>query len=331
MSIYKLSVMSLATLVAVALCQQARAESSYDSFGQELINMIKSGGGLIGSQCKDEISSSVNPNNIDKMLREARRGNNCRSVRKYLGIIENGSAQHKKQARFEIIDAYDRAGDEIGAMLAAKKYIKTYGQSEAIRIQVLRVARNNFVKARGRDPLWEKMVLGTHESQTRANPFFQNIIAYNFFRDYPRSKYRSEVEKIYSLASKNVDDHFIGIAKYYMNRKEYKAVIIRLQSVWAIGPDSDIYPESLYMSIQAFIKLAQQVKVVGNGKVIRRIGLRKIDEGRVRSILQLQPTDSLNYKEQVEFLIEQATVLMGYMEEAIPNSSWTKKAQRLFK
>ena len=331
-SLYKISVLCLALIVSFAFCDKAKAigDSSYLSFGQELRQYIRSGASSLGRQCRDEIDRSANSNNVAATIERARGKRNCRAVKLYLGAIEYGSDEQKQQARFEIIDAYDSAGDEIGAMKAAKIYINEHGQNETVRVKIIRIARGSFSTVVGRDPLWEKMVLNEHSAQTLENPFFQYIIADKFFRDYPNSSHRPEVQQIQNLAASNIDDHFMSIVNFYMRRREYKAAILRLQTVLARGPESQIYGEGLHTSIEAYVKLAQQVSDVGRGRVIRSIGLRRIDEDRVRAILDIAPLQRLDASLHEKYLLDQASILMGYMEDFIPGDSWTRKAQGFF-
>lgn len=315
------------------------SDSSYLSYTQELTRLIQNGGRQVRRECADEVMGTVFPGNINESFAQARqlvashrRRQGCQAVSYYLGIIEHGNEEQIRQARAEIVEAYVLGGDSFGAMNSANFFLGTYGQNQNIRFRMIEVAREYFATHPERDPFWEKMILGIHPTQQQGNSLYQNFIARNFLADFPQisPQMRAVVDEVYKLAIDNIDQHFLAIAKFYHDRREYKATIIRLQPVWRIGPNSNIFPESLYLSIDSFIKLAQQVQTVGEGRVIRQFGLRTIDADRVRDLLELEATDPVDYAEQVNFLLEQASLLMEIMEANIPGNPWTARAQALF-
>ena len=204
---------------------------------------------------------------------------------------------------------------------------------EEIRTKIFEVARANFATNPGRDPFWEKMVLGIHSQQNRNNPAFQYYSAALFQRDYPRSRYKSKLRRITRIAEDNVSRHYVDPVKQYMKQKDYKAAIVRLSPIWSLSPDSIIYAEALEVSIEAFIKLSQQVREVGQGKVIKRLlwGRPTINKVWITTtVLELPYGTPVDFTKEADDLMRQAEMLVDYMQRTLPADSATKRAIRMF-
>jgi hypothetical protein len=315
----------------------AQNENTYLTYNQELFSYIQNFGRQLRRECPDRPHTSVSAGRIDAAFTLARQQSPCVRVQYYLGIIEQGNQQQRQQARREIISAYIDGGDVYGAMNSATFYVGLYGQqgreSEAvihdIRFQILQVSHSFFATHPGRDPFWEKMLLGIHSRQSLSNPLFQFYRGDIFLRDYPRSPHRAWVQRALRVAQQNVDRHYLEPNKHLRSRREWKAIIVRMAPIWSLSDESVIYPAALEESVEAFIQLALQVRTVGQGRVIRGIGLRTIDENRIRQLLELNPGQPIDYAYHYNFLMEQAAQLVNYMERTLPGHAATRNAQRM--
>ncbi len=334
-------ILLLATVIASQ--SQAQSESTYRSQWQELVDYMASGGRRLRKECEDQAHSSVTPNNIEASFQRARsEGNACRQVKLYLGIIENGSIPQRQLARREIIDSYIEAEDSYGAMNAATFYVGLYGREgredanviHEIRTKIFEVAFANFASNPGYDPFWEKMVLGVHSRQNINNPAFQYYSAALFAQHYPRSPFNQRLNRIVETASENVQRHMIQPIDQYMRQMDYKAVLMRLKPFWQ-EPDSLVYGDGLKWSVEAYVKMAEMVRRVGQGEEFRRRcwGRPTVNRMWVTQTIWEEywdPNQPIDYNHAYRFFLEQADQLIAYMDRTVgPYALATRQAKAL--
>ena len=337
----------LIILLAMVVSSQTQASeiSTYQSYWQEVVQYMRNHGRQLRKECEDRPHSSVNSQNISASFQQARSvRNGCRRVKYYLGIIEHGNQQNRQLARREIIDAYIDGDDPYGAMNAATFYVHLYGKRNRedasvileIRSKIIEVAFDNLAHNRGVDPFWEKMVLGVHSRQNLSNPAFQYYSAALFLQHYPRSSYRNRLMEIVNVASENVQRHMIDPIDQYMRQLDYKAVVTRLNVFWT-ERDSLVYADALTWSVEAYVKMAEMVRQVGQGRVFKRRcwGRPHVDQKFVTQTIWEEywdPNNPMDYNEAYQFFLNQADQLINYMDQTVgPHhpASQRAKAYRL--
>ena len=348
--------LGFSTPVAAGLDSQA---NQYNSYWDDFVEFVQNRGNQLRKECPDNPHPDVNASNLEASLANARQalrnGRGCRAVRWYLGVIEkknSGSNQEiRRIARKEIFDAYIKGDDPYGAMNAGTFYVGLYGihnfnldtraELEKIRFKIIETASKYFHKNAQRDPFWEKMVMGVHHTQTRANPMFQFFTARLFLADFPRSSNKSKVNQIVSRAKKNIDNNFIAPAKGYLRAKAWKAVIMRTSEFWDEGPTHLLYGPALLMSVKAYIGMARDMSTIyrriqngeANPRIRRNYALNKNDVTKAyitTSWLELYNGTAFNWIEEITFMMDQAKAITEYMESTMPGEKETTEARSLY-
>ncbi len=322
---------------------QAQSESTYRSYWQELVTFMENGGRRLRKECEDRPHHSVTASNIASSFQRARNERNaCRRVKYYLGIIEQGSAQERQVARREIIDSYIAGRDPYGAMNAATFFVHLYGKQNRenpqviyeIRTKIFELAFSNFATNPGYDPFWEKMILNVHSRQNLSNPAFQYYTAGLFLAHYPNSPYQQRLMEIVQVASENVQRHMMDPVDQYMMQLDFKAVIYRLKDFWE-NRDALVYADALKLSVEAYVKMADMVWQVGQGRVFKRRcwGRPNVDKMFVTQVLweeHWDPSRPMDYTEAYHFFLQQADELIVYMEKTVgPTDPATLRAKAM--
>lgn len=83
-----------------------------------------------------------------------------------------------------------------------------------------------------------------------------------FLRSYPDSKYLPEVKKLHRAAVRKLTDHELYVARFYLERDQPKATILRLEGVLQKYPEAGVLPEVMLLLGQTYLKLEQRKKAV---------------------------------------------------------------------
>ena len=339
-----LGLKSALILIILACSFSAQGEMTdrhYRTYWHDFVVLLQNRGRSMRKECNDNPHRDVRASNIEQALQNARNTRGCRSVRYYQGIIEHGNQEYRQVARREIIDSYIEGDDPYGIMNAATFYVGLYGVNgwesaaviEEIRFKILNSIETYFHTNAGRDPFWEKMVLGVHSKQSSQNPLFQFYRADLFLRDYPRSSHTSRVRSIQREAERHVENHYMEPNNFLRRNKEWKAIIIRMAPIWQLDDDSPIYGPALEISVEAFINLARDMAIVRRDGVIRRPlnqTKKRITENTVRGWLEIGPNDPLDWDKEIGFMMEQAITLVEFMERSLPGQDSTRNARRMY-
>lgn len=81
-----------------------------------------------------------------------------------------------------------------------------------------------------------------------------------FIKNYPKSKYRPEAEKILTEGHNRLVDHEWYAAQFYAKREHWAGVAGRLETLIKEFPDSPREPAALLQLAQAYVKLSERYR-----------------------------------------------------------------------
>jgi outer membrane protein assembly factor BamD len=82
----------------------------------------------------------------------------------------------------------------------------------------------------------------------------------SFLRTHNKSKYLSEVKKLYRECVRRLADHELYVARFYLDRKKPKAAIFRLETLLQQYPDAGMDPEVMLLLGQTYMMMEKKDK-----------------------------------------------------------------------
>lgn len=256
-------------------------------------------------------------------------GNYCEAARSYMELLrQNPASPSYRKAWLLLIKAYQQAGEDILALNEALRMAQEHRGSasgEQAHIMALIIVHNKAIGEVYENPKrWNEFALGLNPEQTKANPYFQNMIYMKFTEIYPNSTANELIKGFYvsarNMYARSVLDqgHQLEMRKQYLKAFDKYSLLLK----WGIA--LDVFGETLYKMIRLQLTLSVAVlksSEFTNEQILSLSDLKSTADASVLSNLRMSISRET---------INEAKALYLQMKKNIPNDPWTKKATQEF-
>jgi outer membrane protein assembly factor BamD len=118
----------------------------------------------------------------------------------------------------------------------------------------LEYARYRMVKALALD-IDDTPFLPPHEERDQATSQEAYKEVRSFLREFPKTRYKADVDYILQVALSRVARHELYVARYYLRRDNFDAAIARIDYAQKAYPQSNMIPEALVLKAETLMKM----------------------------------------------------------------------------
>lgn len=234
-----------------------------------------------------------------------------------------------KLAWRELVITYNQSQNYILAMNEANVYIddnKGMNDSEFMHYQLMRAVYLKIINETHHAQIKQEFAsyaLGANITQSDETPYLQNMKFKTYLDRYPNSYFKKEVEANLNEIRQIYGAFILKEARQLAARREYPQAINKYMMITGWGPVLDMFHEALY-----------ELTVLNVDFAWGLLDSHRVLDFRLAGYLRQNP-DTVYTLEQRKKLSDdtwkQALQVLQQMKENIPDSPWTKKAEKYVK
>lgn len=115
-------------------------------------------------------------------------------------------------------------------------------------------ARYRMVKALALD-IDDTPFLPPHEERDQATSQEAYKEIRSFLREFPKTRYKADVDYLLQVALSRVARHELYVARYYLRRDNFEAAVTRIDYALKMYPQSNMIPEALVLKAETLMKM----------------------------------------------------------------------------